>query len=335
MYPIARPIRYELEKRFVIMGDLVIEVLSNSIEYLYHVIPEEYIVSEYMREPFFTLILYYTPQIGEEYTVYLPPTEEQMKNSYQPNSLYLNDDYKFEENEYPNKTIHFSCGEQLSVVISGNRDVFVFYIKRYIKKAASSYYKKRGYFIVHAGSIIKDDKIYVVVGQSHSGKSTFCFNLGNNGFELLNDDILFVKYNGEEIVAKSIQMNSCIRKKAIPYIVDSKSHLDLKRDYYSEYNETYYVKKKCIEVGDVVIGAVFFIDRKKEGNKDLENGINSIPFPLNDKEFVETMSQFDQDLLSERSGLRDVFAKLPSYSIALDGDVGRIMEEFRRVISDI
>lgn len=97
--------------------------------------------------------------------------------------------YKY---HYPNESLHIHnrFDNSFFSVVSNRKDA-IKYSKFAIKQVLSAYLLKKQIYPIHASAVYKQQKGYIFVASSHQGKSSLFLNLIANGFEPLNDDIVF------------------------------------------------------------------------------------------------------------------------------------------------
>ena len=113
-----------------------------------------------------------------------------------------------------------------------------------IKKILSRYNHYKGVFSIHAAALSRNEKGYLFLSGSRVGKSTLFVNLFFDGFEPINDDIVFWSYKHGKIVIHGCATLPQLRKNTFDAIIPHKSMpTDNLLEYQSNFN--YYSLYGC------------------------------------------------------------------------------------------
>lgn len=117
------------------------------------------------------------------------------------NEIVNSDNLKIYKYHYPNESLHVHNGVDNSFfsVVSNIKDA-IKYSKFAIKQVLSSYLLKKQIYTIHASAVYKKRKGYIFVAGSHQGKSSLFLNLIANGFNPINDDIVFWSVCDNEVI---------------------------------------------------------------------------------------------------------------------------------------
>ena len=91
--------------------------------------------------------------------------------------------------------------------------------------------RKRGYFLLHAAAVALNGSAVLFVGPSGSGKTTTCLALIHAGWQLLSNDIVLLKRDGNQILALPVPDQISLRPKTqelLPHL-QSLGHDDANR----------------------------------------------------------------------------------------------------------
>ena len=219
-----------------------------------------------LDEQLFTIYLLKSEAIKEEYTVRedIPlALEKIVDQDYE----YPNEKYQFGSQliifySYPNNTIIINePNNNYCTIIASNIDVLTFHLKNKIKEILI---KNLENCALHASAVAFENKAFVFMGESNSGKSTLAYNLTYYGWELVNDDLVFIEAQKETLRVKGAEVNPCIREAALPYLLDSDKFHNTQAKYYNPYHKCYYLQELKKANKDCTLKALFVLTNDKD-----------------------------------------------------------------------
>lgn len=74
---------------------------------------------------------------------------------------------------------------------------------------------KRNSVMLHAGWVTKNDKHFILCGQSHSGKSTTCARLLHHGFNSVTDEVVLITPKGNSLYLFTPEPRLRVRRSAV------------------------------------------------------------------------------------------------------------------------
>ena len=190
------------------------------------------------------------------------------------NEVYLTGGNQTTFITYPNNTIiHETADCSSTYIITGNKDVLVYYLKKAIKKIASEIFVQSGYIAIHAGAIVSGHKCYILLGDSYAGKSTLCYNLYTQGYQYINDDIVFLKKESTQWIVKSLMIYPNLRECAFDYLSNKEIPCE---SIHSEYQKSFSIRSIQFSSEDVFVEKMFYIGSIQSGTSYILDPIKSV-----------------------------------------------------------
>ena len=158
------------------------------------------------------------------------------------NTVYYSADNKteFYIYQYPFKgfvmnDIENSSGAVVSSTLGSLNNLSRFLFKKIMIRK----YISNGYNSLHASAVEKDGYSYIFLAGGRAGKTTMFMNLILNGFNPINDDVVFVKRDSDSITCHGITMLPSVRKESLEYLppfIDSTTnyHRGFEGEYYCD-----------------------------------------------------------------------------------------------------
>lgn len=256
-YVVFLPNSVSLEKVYLKYENKYIEFSSNILDYLDDVYFSDYIFQRPEGDIIGSIVLLIDKHIFprrydyERYDdcVFTPKTHPMyIKGVYNERIEFSN--LKIHKLHYPNESLHihnFSDNSFTSVV--SNRIDAIKYSKFAIKQVLSRYLLQNNIYSLHASAVSKENKGYIFMSGSHQGKSTIYSNLLCNGFEPINDDIVF--WNEYE---------NCIELHRCPIVTQTRDHqannLIMHKNYDKQYKPIFNPQNSTI-----ILDSVFWISK--------------------------------------------------------------------------
>lgn len=323
-YVVFLPNAISLEKVYLKYDNKYIEFSSNLLDYLDEVYFNDYILQRNEGEILGTIVLLIDTNIFprrydyENYDdcVFTPKTHPMyIKDVY--NEVINTSNIKIHKSHYPNESLHihnFSDNSFTSVV--SNRIDAIKYSKFAIKQVLSTYLSQNNIYTLHASAVSKGNRGYVFMSGSHQGKSTLYSNLICNGFEPINDDIVFW---GER--EDHIELHRC---PIVTQIRDTRpNNLTMSKNYATQH-ETIFNEK----ISNIILDSVFWISKGWE-----KTSINSA---VPEHFFKKTLrSCSTHKAISLNDNYLIAFKKLmslPYYELRMSSDYNEICECFNRFL---
>lgn len=177
----------------------------------------------------------------------------------------------------------------------------------------TAYLAWKGYFVLHANTVILNDKAYVFMGESGAGKSTLTTYLSQNGFDLLSDDITVVKKsNGAYTVIPGKQ-----EVRLFPESVNELqfSTANVHRHVEKEGRTKYcYVLPTIFSQEEYPIEALFFLRPDQACTSRLASGIQKFQNIMNSI-FVFSQPKYSADYVTQFEEISNFINSTPLYDL--------------------
>lgn len=184
------------------------------------------------------------------------------ENDDDGDDIFMNETFTLYEKQvtlitYPNNSIIYEERNNTSTcIVSGNKDVLVYYLKKVLKKIAAIVYVQYGYIPIHAGAVAIGKRCFLLLGESYAGKSTLCYNLYLQGYQYINDDIVFLKKELNHWSVKSLLIYPNIRESAVSYLINQDI---FDKSIYSEYQKSFSIHGVRFNTEDVFVEKMIYI----------------------------------------------------------------------------
>jgi hypothetical protein len=141
----------------------------------------------------------------------------------------------------------------------------------------SSLLHQRGFLVLHGSSVKVNKEAIAFLGFRGNGKSTTAINLYKDGYPLVTDDILAIKFNDE----------------GLPVVYPGYPHVRLGKDSYNQVKD----KTDILTHIRTIVGKVFC---------DASFGFSTEPIPLKRIYIIENGDEFDISVLNSQEHLIDL-----------------------------
>ena len=218
-----KPIQEKLIKHTLGIKGMVVSVYSNKASIieslLSNIMITSYSLSTDRKEDYSIVAIYdekIMPKGLNDNTGFIPKQNE----IYTPgveNHYYMSSDTVVTVLYYPAPSVLINSGIHHSV-ISGTVSALIYHSKMILKQIITKIYYSQGYYPLHASCICKDDKAYLFIGKTHSGKTTIMLNMAASGYTPMNDDIVFLLWDNDEIWVESMPTVPQIRQDSLEFL---------------------------------------------------------------------------------------------------------------------
>lgn len=252
------------------------------------------------------------------------------------NKLYRCENLMSNIEYYPfyNATLVTSSNSYFS--IAPEKDVVQLSSKKLLKMAMSKVFDKNGYYALHCSCVKKGSDSYLFISGGRAGKTTIYMNLLLDGYEAVNDDIVYLTLEDKRILVKGIYTYPSIREESLKFIPKLKK--DSLKDCYRGFENEYYINvyncddfdnnKKSIELKAVFIPEIghketkiYRVDPKRYYKRILR------AFMAHRK-----IDNVDESFASIFFALTKMY---PFYKIELATDMQEFIEVFNKATNDI
>lgn len=149
-------------------------------------------------------------------------------------------------------------------VVCSQMDILMYHFKKLIKNIICDIYYEKGYKKIHASGVEKDEIAYLFIGNGFAGKSTTAFKLIEKGYNILNDDMLFLRINNQKLCVVGAPICCSLRDSARTYV-----DIELNEDnaYSSKYQETSYCYGMPFNKKEIIVDTITFLGDYEDKQK--------------------------------------------------------------------
>jgi|GEM_PF-4405216 len=223
-------------------------------------------------------------------------------------------------------------------VISSSKESLVQLTRMAFKMALVNYLKNLGYYSLHTAAVVKNNNIYLILGGARTSKTTIFMNLVLNGYEAINDDLIFLRKISSGVEIKYIKMLPSVREGSLRYIhgINKINLKESKRGFSDEY---------FIDVWDI-------FDSKDQQSSTLlgknikavilpEYGYNKMKICNADDEYfkkklVKSLSGFQKiEISNNLLDIMNLLLNKPIYKLELSENMNEFENNFSKFFNEI
>jgi hypothetical protein len=200
-------------------------------------------------------------------------------------------------------TVNISNGNEIKVDVQNDINQIIPFL---LGPVMAILLHQRGFLVLHGSSVKINDNAIAFIGHRGIGKSTTAINLYKNGYSLITDDILAIKFDED----------------GIPYINPGYPHVRLTKNSYN------HIKDKTTILTPIctIVGKLFC---------DASNNFSSAPLKLKRIYLLETGEQINISNLNSQETLIDLIKHSTAHRIFKDADQANNLTQCANLINNV
>ena len=324
MIKFIKPQLGEINRYIVTINRIHVLVVTNVEGILNSVVHTDNYIAAKKASPYCglpTIFILFNSSIDSNYTVHSSNKNDnnniRSEEIIYPNKLFRYGSQSVLFNFYPNNSIILHDSDKMTyIIVASVKEALVLYLKMYLKKVVLC--SIQNLCALHASSVGTKFGGFVFLGQGNAGKSTLALNLCQHGWEMLNDDLIFLSNSSDSINIRGIDINPCVRGESIPYIENSRELLMSDRCMYNKYHDCYYLTSINTLKLSIPLKGIFIL-QKEFNNSSLLSEITDLELK---KEVLKKYIRNDFDVEDQ------LFLKLgsiPMYKLNITRPISQIV----------